>query len=523
MADDAMNSSTKERSNFQDTTPNIKYDPKLSSPEGSSSNAPKVHELSRQESWKYLSTENSSLSTLEENHDVAHGLKWEMKENFLYDESSGADSGPSMADPEFVIRKKMLVSNDLCKLGELEEELMKLRLELKQTMEMYHSACSELTSEAAKARDIDQVKLEETQEIKEAELGEEAALALVEIERRKCKVAVEAAQKAQRLAEMEAQQRKHAEGKFRHEAEEKKKATAHMIHNELRYRKYTIEEIEAATDYFNLSEMIGEGGYGPVYKGYLDHTHVAIKALRPDISQGQKQFVREVEVLSSMRHPHLVILLGACPEYGCLVYEFLENGSLEDRLFRKRNTPPIPWNIRFKIAAEIATGLQFLHQAKPKALVHRDLKPANILLNRNYVSKIADVGLSRLVPGTTTTAAAGTFCYIDPEYQQTGKLGKRSDIYSLGMILLQIITARPPMGLSHHVEHAIENGEFEMVLDPSVNDWPVKEALSFARLALWCCELRRKDRPDLGSVILPELQRLANLENKKGGKLSFNK
>ncbi|GAA0169404.1 hypothetical protein LIER_40751 [Lithospermum erythrorhizon] len=101
---------------------------------------------------------------------------------------------------------------------------------------------------------------------------------------------------------------------------------------------------------------IGEGGYGPVFKGYLDHTLAAIKVLRKDLSEGKKQFSKEIEVLSSMRHPYLVLLLGACPEYGCLAYKFLENGSLEDRLFRKDNTPPIPWKIRFKIAAEIASN-----------------------------------------------------------------------------------------------------------------------------------------------------------------------
>lgn len=212
----------------------------------------------------------------------------------------------------------------------------------------------------------------------------------------------------------------------------------------------------------------------------------------------------------------MVLLVGACPEYGCLVYEYMENGSLEDRLFLKHNSPPISWRTRFKIAAEIATSLLFLHQTRPEPLVHRDLKPANILLDRHYVSKISDVGLARLVPPSVAdcvtqyrmTAAAGTFCYIDPEYQQTGMLGVKSDIYSLGVILLQIVTAKPPMGLSHHVGEAIKNGTFSEMLDPGVEDWPVAEALSLAQLGLKCCELRKRDRPDLSTVILPELNRL---------------
>ncbi|BAU03005.1 hypothetical protein VIGAN_11260700 [Vigna angularis var. angularis] len=213
----------------------------------------------------------------------------------------------------------------------------------------------------------------------------------------------------------------------------------------------------------------------------------------------------------------MVLLLGACPEYGCLVYEYMANGSLDDCLFRRGSSrPPLPWQLRFQIAAEIATGLLFLHQTKPEPLVHRDLKPGNILLDRNYVSKISDVGLARLVPPSVAdsvtqyrmTSTAGTFCYIDPEYQQTGMLGIKSDIYSLGIMLLQLVTARPPMGLTHHVSRSIEKGTFPEMLDPAVEDWPVEHAMHFAKLSLGCAEMRRKDRPDLGKVVLPELNKL---------------
>lgn len=228
-------------------------------------------------------------------------------------------------------------------------------------------------------------------------------------------------------------------------------------------------------------------------------------------------------MLCCIRHPNMVLLLGACPEYCCLVYEYMANGSLEDRLFRRSNSPVLPWQVRFRIAAEIAAGLLFLHQTKPEPIVHRDLKPGNILLDRNYVSKISDVGLARLVPPSVAdtvtqyrmTSTAGTFCYIDPEYQQTGMLGIKSDIYSLGIMLLQIITAKPPMGLTHHVENAIENGNFAGILDPAVHDWPMEETLIFAKLALKCSELRRKDRPDLGRVVLPELDKLRTLADEK--------
>lgn len=282
------------------------------------------------------------------------------------------------------------------------------------------------------------------------------------------------------------------------------------------YRRYTVEDIQKATNNFSDALKIGEGGYGPVYKCKLDHTVVAIKVLGSDPAQGMKQFHQEVEVLSCICHPNMVFLMGACPEYGCLVYEHMPNGNLEERLFCRNGTPPLSWQLRFKIAAEIATGLLFLHQTKPEPLVHRDLKPGNILLDQNFVSKIADVGLAHLIPpaaGSATTqycmtGAAGTFCYIDPEYQTTGLLCVKSDIYALGIILLQMITARSPMGLAHNVENALENGTLGDLLDPNVPDWPMEDTMKLAELALRCAELRRKYRPDLANVVLPMLKRL---------------
>lgn len=399
---------------------------------------------------------------------------------------------------------------------DVEAEMRRLKLELKQTMEMYSTACKEALSAKQKARELQLWKMEEERRLEEARLAEEAALAIAEREKAKSKAAIEAAEAAKRIAEMESQKRVDAEIKALKEAEEKRKALDALTYSDIRYRKYSIEEIESATEFFAESRKIGEGGYGPVYKCYLDHTPVAIKVLRPDAAQGRSQFQQEVEVLSCIRHPNMVLLLGACPEYGCLVYEYMANGSLDDCLFRRGNSPPLSWQLRFRIASEIGTGLLFLHQTKPEPLVHRDLKPANILLDRNYVSKISDVGLARLVPPSVAdnvtqyrmTSTAGTFCYIDPEYQQTGMLGIKSDIYSLGIMFLQMLTAKPPMGLTHHVERALEKDTFTQLLDPTVHDWPLEEAKAFARLALKCAELRRKDRPDLATVVLPQLNRL---------------
>ncbi|KAK8965849.1 U-box domain-containing protein 52 [Platanthera guangdongensis] len=312
----------------------------------------------------------------------------------------------------------------------------------------------------------------------------------------------------------EASSQNSADSTWLQEIAEKRKELE-TISIDIRYRRYSTEDILKATNNFSDSLKVGEGGYGPVFKSTLDHTLVAIKILRSDVAQGIKQFHKEVEVLSCIRHPNMVLLIGACPEYGCLVYEYMSNGSLEDRLFCSSGTPPLSWQQRFKIAAEVATGLLFLHQTKPEPLVHRDLKPGNILLDSNFISKIADVGLARLIPPSRAdatqyhmTVAAGTFCYIDPEYQKTGMVSTKSDIYALGIILLQLITGRPPMGLTHNVEKALEMGNLEQLLDPNVPNWPIEHAKKLALMGLECAELRRKDRPDLATVILPQLKEM---------------
>ncbi|XP_051137193.1 U-box domain-containing protein 52-like [Andrographis paniculata] len=431
--------------------------------------------------------------------------------------------GQKSIDAGFPVELSVSLENDHTLLGsttdEVEAEMRRLKQELKQTMDMYSTACMEELSARDKATALQKWKIEEERKVEEAQLAEEAAMAVPGKKMATTEAALQHAEAAQRLAALEAEKRINAEKKALREAEENNTMLSSLTQTDIRYRKYTIEEIEVATEYFAPSRKIGEGGYGPVFKCYLDHTPAAVKILRPDATHGRAQFQQEVEILSCMRHPNMVLLLGACPEYGCLVYEYLSNGSLEDRLFQRGKTPPLSWRHRFRIAAEISVGLHFLHQNKPEPLVHRDLKPANILLDRNFVSKISDVGLARLVPPSVAdnvtqyllTATAGTFCYIDPEYQQTGMLGVKSDVYSLGIIFLQILTAKPPMGISHVVARAIEQGNFTKILDPYVPDWPEEEALGLAKLALKCSELRRKDRPDLGKVVLPYLNKLREM------------
>ncbi|XP_075486115.1 U-box domain-containing protein 35-like isoform X2 [Primulina tabacum] len=532
-------SSTVSRSSFSGhSRPGSELSPRAKQKDASSFKSPFTHrkgpngkpyELSQPESdISFVSNERRSIDmfpsyaeSLEGNHtpprlsgfsDIDQGLEtWQLGRRSL-----DLAASPERTSYASVESGKSYTAQAM---EEVEAEMRRLKQELKQTMDMYSTACKEALSAQEKAKELQRWKMEEQQRLGAARLAEEEAVRVAENEKAKSRAALEHAEASKRIAELEAQKRISAETTALKESEEKAKVVTSMAQTDYRYRRYSIEDIESATEFFAQSRKIGEGGYGPVFKCHLDHTPVAVKVLRPDTTQGRSQFNQEVEILCCIRHPNMVLLLGACPEFGCLVYEYMHNGSLEDRLFRRGNTPPLSWRQRFRITAEIGTGLLFLHQTKPEPLVHRDLKPANILLDRSYVSKIADVGLARLVPPSVAdtvtqyrmTSAAGTFCYIDPEYQQTGMLGIKSDIYSLGIIFLQILTGKPPMGLSHTVQRAIEKGTFLEMLDSSVPDWPKEEALSFAKLALRCTELRRKDRPDLGKVVLPQLNKLREL------------
>lgn len=289
---------------------------------------------------------------------------------------------------------------------------------------------------------------------------------------------------------------------------------SHSI-NEKQYNTYTWEEIKSATSSFTDKLKIGTGANGTVYKGTFHQTIAAVKILNSNEDYGTKQLKQEIEILSKVRHPHLLKLLGACLERGCLVYEYMENGSLDDLLHCKHNTPPLPWYYRFRIAREVASALLFLHNAKPVPIVHRDLKPANILLNENFVSKIGDVGLSTILPSMNSmgtlckdTSPVGTFFYIDPEYHRTGLVSPKSDTYALGMVILQLLTAKHPGGLAHTVEMALEDGTLMELLDHKAGQWPNGPAHELAHLGVSCSELRRKDRPDLNDQVLPLLNKL---------------
>lgn len=277
------------------------------------------------------------------------------------------------------------------------------------------------------------------------------------------------------------------------------------------FSEFSFADLEKATNYFDPSLKIGEGGYGSIYKGFLRHTEVAIKILNSNSMQGPQEFEQEVDVLSKLRHPNLVTLIGACHECWALVYEYLSGGSLEDRLMCKDNTPPLPWQTRIQIATELCAVLIFLHSSRPSSIIHGDIKPSNILLDGSFVCKLADFGICSVLSNSETsmeqtsrfctTQPKGTFTYMDPELLATGELTPKSDVYSFGIILLRLLTGRPALGITREVEYALDKGNLNCILDPSAGDWPFVQAEQLARMALRCCEMNAMNRPDLESDV----------------------
>ncbi|XP_059075449.1 U-box domain-containing protein 33-like [Cryptomeria japonica] len=280
--------------------------------------------------------------------------------------------------------------------------------------------------------------------------------------------------------------------------------------NNLEFREYSLEDIKAATGNYCNHTKLGGGGYGTVYKGQIGQATVAVKMVCKDSLQGRQEFQREIDILRDIRHPNLVTVVGACFELGCILYEYMTNGSLADRLSCKDATPPLSWHTRIRIAAEICSGLQYLHSLKPGPIVHHDLKPENILLDKNHVGKIGDFGQARRLSRDVQKESElkGTYLYMDPEYQSNGEYTTKSEVYSFGMILLQLLTGKAELGLVKEVESALENSKLDEVLDPSAGEWPFPLATQLAYLALHCTEAVRKNRPDIQPSVMQMLDKL---------------
>lgn len=282
------------------------------------------------------------------------------------------------------------------------------------------------------------------------------------------------------------------------------------------FAEFYFHEIEEATRTFDPALKIGEGGYGCIYRGLLRHTQVAVKMLHPHSLQGPSEFQQEVNILSKLRHPNVVTLIGACPEAWTLVYEYLPNGSLEDRLTCKDNTPPLSWQTRIRVAAELCCALIFLHSCTARGIIHGDLKPANVLLDANFVSKLSDFGICRVLSeddfseNSTTlcyrTDPKGTFAYMDPEFLETGELTRKSDVYSFGIILLRLLTGRSALGIKNEIQYALDKGNLKNLLDATAGDWPFVQAKQLAHLAMSCCEKNSRCRPELSSEVWKVLE-----------------
>ncbi|CAN6324636.1 unnamed protein product [Urochloa humidicola] len=289
---------------------------------------------------------------------------------------------------------------------------------------------------------------------------------------------------------------------------------AYTVRYPEKHTQFSLAELRLATENFSESLKIGEGGYGRVYKGTICDTAVAIKILRHNENlQGILQFQHEVLILTKVRHPHLVNLLGACNEVSALVYEYLPNGSLEDRLSCKGNTPALTWQVRTRIIGEICSALIFLHSHKPKPVVHGDLKPSNILLDADLVSKVGDFGIARfLVPSDTSTMVhltehpIGTMFYSDPEYMAHGELTSGSDTYSFGIIILRLLTGRNPREIVKRVEDAMINDELHTIIDRSAGEWPFVQAQQLARIGMRCAVEKRRRRADLATDVWPVVE-----------------
>lgn len=314
-----------------------------------------------------------------------------------------------------------------------------------------------------------------------------------------------------RKVEEEYQLRREAEEKASQEAMARRAALA-ALGKQQGYSEYSFQELQTATNDFSEENKLGECAYGLIYKGKLRHSTVAIKVPAQGRTHGWQQFQKEVELLSYIRHPHILMLLGACPERRCIVYEHMANGSLEDRLYSKGGTPPLPWYTRFRICLEVASALLFLH-SQPKPMVHFVLKLANILLDNHFVSKLGDVGLATVLPHDTTfsvtfykeSVPVKMLDYIDPDYQRTGVASCECDVYALGIIMLQLLTGRQANGVTHLVKEAERSGRLGKVLDNSAGDWPLEEATKLARLSLQCTTMRR-ERAKLDVDVLPVLE-----------------
>lgn len=305
---------------------------------------------------------------------------------------------------------------------------------------------------------------------------------------------------------------------------ERKKSSAQPCHdidgNLLgNIKHFSLKEIRVATDNFHPSNKLGRGGFGTVYKGTLKSgVEVAVKTLSAQSKQGLREFLTETNTITNVKHPNLVELLGCCVQESnrILVYEYVENNSLDRALLGSKSLNiKLDWGKRSAICLGTATGLAFLHEELVPHIVHRDIKASNILIDKDFNPKIGDFGLAKLFPDNIThisTRIAGTTGYLAPEYALGGQLTMKADVYSFGVLILEIVSGRSSAkenwgGTEKFLfewawELYQENRLMELV-DPElkVEGFPEEEILRYMKVAFFCSQATASRRPLMSQVV----------------------
>ncbi|KAL1537429.1 hypothetical protein AAHA92_29943 [Salvia divinorum] len=289
--------------------------------------------------------------------------------------------------------------------------------------------------------------------------------------------------------------------------------------DELELPLYDITALVAATNEFSDESKLGQGGFGIVYKGVLaEGQEVAVKRLSKTSVQGVEEFKNEVKLIARLQHRNLVRLLGCCVEMEekMLVYEYLENKSLDSILFKKNRSSMLEWQTRFKIVCGIARGLLYLHQDSRFRIIHRDLKASNILLDKDMDPKISDFGMARIFGGDQTEAntkrVVGTYGYMSPEYAMDGLFSTKSDVFSFGVLVLEIVSGTKNRGFyqTHNQLNLLayawklyREGRALEVVDSAVGErYAAGEVMRCIQVGLLCVQEHAEDRPNMSNVVL---------------------
>ncbi|KAH9748347.1 Receptor-like serine/threonine-protein kinase SD1-8 [Citrus sinensis] len=281
---------------------------------------------------------------------------------------------------------------------------------------------------------------------------------------------------------------------------------------------FDFETIVRATDNFTDYNKLGQGGFGIVYKGrLLEGQEIAVKRLSRNSGQGIEEFKNEVRLIAKLQHRNLVRLLGCCVEMDekMLVYEYMENRSLDSVIFDKARSSILNWQRRFNIICGIARGLLYLHQDSRFRIIHRDLKASNILLDKEMTPKISDFGMARIFGGDqteqNTKRVVGTYGYMSPEYAMDGLFSVKSDVFSFGVLLLETVSGKKNRGFYHsnnelnllgHVWRLWKEGKVLEMVDSSVDNYPANEVLRCIHVGLLCVQENAEERPTMASVVL---------------------